>query len=81
MPDDLTARVLAIERCPPIEDGPGQVILTTVSHLNRFVFRLTVKDASGKSETLGVTGYHKFYSETRKAWVSAKDLHDGERLG
>jgi len=40
-PPELTAKVLAIERCPPIEHGPGQVVLTTVNHLNAFVFRLT----------------------------------------
>ncbi|MGH7135493.1 MAG: hypothetical protein ACREHD_07115 [Pirellulales bacterium] len=26
------------------------------------------------------TGYHKFYSDTRKAWVSASQLDGGERL-
>lgn len=80
-PSDLKAKVLAIERCPQIEDGPGQVIQTTVNHLNQFLFRLTITDDRGQSETIGVTGHHKMYSRSRKAWVSAKDLQEGEELG
>lgn len=34
LPADLTAKVLSIEPCPPIDDGPGRVVLTTVKHLN-----------------------------------------------
>ncbi|MGH7135072.1 MAG: polymorphic toxin-type HINT domain-containing protein, partial [Pirellulales bacterium] len=41
---------------------------------------LTVEDASGRRETIKPTGYHKFYSDTRKAWVSASQLDGGERL-
>ncbi|GAB4135596.1 MAG: hypothetical protein Tsb009_02000 [Planctomycetaceae bacterium] len=40
-----------------------------------------MKDSGGKSETLGVTGFHKFYSESRQAWIPAKDLREGEQLG
>jgi hypothetical protein len=80
MPASLRARVVAIEPCPPIAKGPGRVVLTTINHLNRYVFRLGLTDSSGRTETIGVTGFHKFYSEDRKTWVSVEDLRRGERV-
>jgi hypothetical protein len=80
MPETLRARVVAIEPCPPIAKGPGRVVLTTINHLNRYVFRLGLSDSSGRTETVGVTGFHKFYSEDRKEWVSVEDLRLGERV-
>ncbi len=74
------AEVVAIEPCPPIKTGPGRVVLTTVNHLNQFLFDLTVSDASGHRETIGVTGWHKIYSESRDGWVSASLLTNGELL-
>jgi hypothetical protein len=71
---------VGIEACPPIEQGPGQVVLTTVNHLNKYVFDLTVADQRGRRETIGVTGFHKIYSKSRQAWVSASELHPGENL-
>ena len=46
-------------------------MLTTVNHLNKYVFELTVKDATGRAETIHTTGFHKFYSASRNDWVSA----------
>ena len=80
LPEDMTAEVVANEPCPEIESGPGRVVLTTVNHLNKDVHTLTVADTSGKVDDLGVTGFHKFYSLDRSAWVSCKDLHDNEQI-
>jgi hypothetical protein len=77
---DVLGKVLAIEPCPPVPPGPGRVILTTVNHLNADVHELTIRDASGRQETIRTTGGHKFYSATRTAWVSATDLEPGEQL-
>ena len=80
LPRDLAATVIAIERCPEINDGAGRVVLTTINHLNRFVFELTIKDGTGHSETVRTTGFHKFYSASRSDWISAAELRKGEQL-
>ena len=80
LPRDLRATVIAIERCPEINDGAGRVVLTTINHLNRFVFELTIKDGTGHSETVRTTGFHKFYSDSRNDWISAAELRKGEQL-
>jgi hypothetical protein len=53
------------------------VVLATVSHLNDDVYNLTMTDANGNSTTIGVTGYHKIYTEDR-GWVDADALVNGE---
>jgi hypothetical protein len=80
LPEDLRARVVSNEKCPPIANGLGQVVLSTVNHLNPDVRELTLRAADGRIETLRPTAPHKFYSETRGAWVSVMDLRYGERL-
>jgi len=77
--DDLRATVVANEPCPTIDDGPGSVVLTTVNHLNPYVLELTLRDGQGHQETVRPTGFHKFYSEARQAWVSAEDFSVGEQ--
>lgn len=79
VPDGLEGSVVSIGDCPSIETGAGRVVLTTVNHLNNFVFNLTLKDAHGKSDTIGVTGWHKIYSEQR-GWVSVSELEHGELI-
>ena len=54
---DLHATVIAIDRCPQIDAGPGRVVLTTVNHLNHYVFELTVADGDGHTETIHPTGF------------------------
>jgi hypothetical protein len=49
-------------------------------HDNDYVFNLTLADASGQLHTLGVSGWHKFFSEDCQGWVSASELQDGEHL-
>ena len=79
VPDGLTGMVESVSDCPVIEAGPGRVVLTTVSHLNTYVFDLTLSDSQGNSDTLGVTGYHKFYTEDR-GWVTVDQLAMGELI-
>ena len=77
----MLAEVVSVDPCPPIARGPGRVVLTTVNHPNSFVFDLTIARTDGSaSASVGVTGWHKFYSTTRAAWVSAVDLKVGETL-
>ncbi len=80
LPKGLKARVLENLPCPPIRPGPGRVVLTTVNHLNRYVFELRVEDESGRLATLRPTGFHKFFSADRNDWISADSIHEGERL-
>ena len=49
------------------------VVLTTVNHLNDFLYNLTLSDSQGDTDNLGVTGYHRFYTEDR-GWVIASEL-------
>ena len=56
----------------PIRPGPGRVVLTTINHLNRHVRELTVEDDRGWREAVRPTGFHKFYREGDRAWVSAE---------
>ena len=69
---------MAIEACPQLAAGEGRVVLTTVNHLNNDVWQLTAESRSGRREQLQPTGSHKFYSETRRDWVSTKEIHAGE---
>ena len=76
----LQATPSAILPCPAIQPGNGGVVLTTVNHFNTDLFDLVVRDANEKQETIGVTGFHKFYSATRQSAVDARDLSPGEVL-
>ncbi|MEW6197294.1 MAG: hypothetical protein AB1601_01330 [Planctomycetota bacterium] len=71
------AYVTAVEACPPIEEGPGRVVLSTVTHLNGDVRRVWL---DGLAEPLEPTGTHRLYSEDRGDWVPVADLAAGERL-
>ncbi len=80
LPKGLKARVLENLPCPPIRPGPGRVVLTTVDHLNNYVFELRVEDEQGRRTTFRPTGFHKFFSADRSGWISADSLVEGERL-
>ncbi|HEX8524121.1 MAG TPA: polymorphic toxin-type HINT domain-containing protein, partial [Tepidisphaeraceae bacterium] len=80
VPAGLVGHVQSIKRAPRVAQGHGRVVLTTVNHLNDYVFDVALEDQHGSHDNLGVTGFHKFYSEDRHGWVSAADLHDGEQL-
>ncbi|TWT37190.1 tRNA(Glu)-specific nuclease WapA precursor [Posidoniimonas corsicana] len=74
LPENLQAVVVANEPCPPIMDGPGRVVLTTVDHLNDDLYELTFADQDGKIESVRTTGSHKFFRSNDDAWVSAREL-------
>jgi hypothetical protein len=78
--EEQLAEVTAVSACPPIETGPGRVVLTTVNHLNTFLFDLSVQGARAPPSVITVTGWHKLYSEDRQAWVSACELKAGEQM-
>jgi hypothetical protein len=80
LPEGLQAKVLAIERCPSIDDGAGRVVLTTINHLNADVMELTVETADGRRETFQPTGAHKLYRASDNRWVSACELQHGDQL-
>ncbi len=80
LPEELRATVLRVDQCPELQGGPGQVVLTTVNHLNRYVLELSLRGNDGTQDTVRPTGLCKYYSESREGRVSAADLRDGEVL-
>ncbi|MGH7136787.1 MAG: polymorphic toxin-type HINT domain-containing protein, partial [Pirellulales bacterium] len=80
MTEDLRAEVISIEPCPDIADGPGHVVTTTINHLNAARWDLAVEDSSGRQQTIKTTAFHKFFTDTRRGWVSASELREGECL-
>lgn len=80
LPGDLVGIVTNIEHCPTVENGTGGVVLTTVDHLNTDVWALTFRDAEGAYDKCYPTGFHRFWSVTREAWVSAKELTPSDQL-
>jgi hypothetical protein len=71
------AEVESIEGRPDIEEGPGRVVRTTVTHLNGYVLRIWL---DREEEPIEPTKLHRLYSEDRAAWVPAGELTVGERL-
>lgn len=72
------AEVLAIEPCPPIQPGPGQVVTGTFAHKSsRQILNLQVAD---ETEPIGVTDNHPIWSATRQEFVEAGKLAVGEEL-
>ena len=76
----VSADVVSVEPCPEISDGPGQIVMTTVAHLNRQLIHLTIENELGQRETIESTAYHKFFSKSRGDWVSAIELEPNEVL-
>jgi len=79
VPGGVIGTVDSISACPTIATGNGRVVLATVSHLNSDVYNLTMSDAQGNSQTLGVTGYHNIYTDDR-GWVETHNLAMGEPI-
>lgn len=78
LPDSLTAVVEGVYPCPDVGNAPGHLVLTTVNHLNSQVFDVTVQNATGGTQTFGVTRHHKLYANGQ--WRDAADLQPGEAL-
>ncbi len=65
------------DQCPPIQPGPGRVVLSTVTHLNGYVYELRFEDSD---EVLYPTRRHRLFSEDRQDWVATGQLEVGEKL-
>ncbi|MEQ9497387.1 MAG: RHS repeat-associated core domain-containing protein [Deltaproteobacteria bacterium] len=72
-----SGRINAMRPAPPIADGAGRVVLTTIGHANHDVFELGFREVD---ETLRPTGLHPIYSVDRAGWVRVHELEVGERL-
>jgi hypothetical protein len=62
-PESLIGKVESVSAAPKIKNGRGRVVLTTVSHLSETLYQLSLVDMHGKTDDLGVTAYHPFYTE------------------
>jgi hypothetical protein len=71
------ATVMAIEPCPTIQVGTGNVITGRFVHEAANVIDLALE---GDPNPIGVTANHPFWSVTRQAWVSAGDLVPSEEV-
>jgi hypothetical protein len=71
------ARVLAINACPKIATGPGEVVTGTFAHSAGNVIDLHVE---GIAEPIGTTENHLFWSEDRSSFVATSSLRVGEHL-
>ena len=74
---DGFAKVRAIESAPDVRAGPGHVVLMTVTHENRDILRIRLRETG---EDIEPTGLHPLFSVDRNAWVGAAKLFVGERL-
>jgi len=72
-------QVVKIAPCPSISQSPGRVVLTTVTHLNDYLFDLSVRNNHSKQQLVQVTGLHKVFSQ-RRGWTSVGQLEVGEPL-
>lgn len=72
-----SATVVSVAECPAIKEGPGRVVLATVTHLNGFVLRLHLE---GSDEVLEPTDRHRLYSLTHEDWIPAGRLEAGDVL-
>jgi hypothetical protein len=70
-------RVVGVVACPPLEQGPGELVTGTMNHGNIDVWQLAIE---GLEEPLEATGHHPFYSEDQLEFVPLRSLHVGERL-
>lgn len=70
------ARVVAMESCPELEVGPGQLVLATTVLRTHEVLHLTVTGGS----TLTITAPHPVFSSSYDAWVPASRIRVGDHL-
>ena len=74
------AQVLMIADCPPIADGPGQVVISTFAHpASHKILDVTIEGESpGSSETIGVTSSHPFWSVEHQMFVPVGQFETGK---
>ena len=71
------ALILAVEPCPSIEAGIGEVVTGTFSHIADEILELRI---TGQTEPIGVTPEHPFWSIDRQDFVPVGELRIGETL-
>jgi hypothetical protein len=72
------AEVLAVEGCPPLTRGPGNVVTGTFAHeADEALVTLELSENTGP---LHVTDNHPFWSEDQRDFIPAGQLRQGERL-
>jgi len=71
------AQVLAIDLCPPVEDGSGRVVTGTFAHTSGDILDIAVE---GLDDPIGTTASHPFWSEDRQDFIPAGQLHTRENL-
>jgi hypothetical protein len=74
---DGPADVLAVEPCPPLSEGSGQVVTGTFAHTCSNLVNVQVDTQAGP---IGVTASHPFWSDDRRRFVEAGQLRMGETL-
>lgn len=72
------ALVDAVEPCPPLEPGSGQLVTGRFVHQSSGNLRRLWTDA--EQAPTGVTGNHRYWSATRGGFVAVDDLAVGEEL-
>lgn len=72
------AEVLAIDACPPLWPGRGNVVTGTFTH--EAGANLVTVRFSGGIEPIGVTDNHPFWSEDRRDFIPVGRLRHGERV-
>jgi len=72
-PVDL-AYVVAVERAPPVEKGPGRAVLSTFTHRDQIV---SIR-FEGVNKRLATTRSHRLYSLNRGDWAPASSLRVGD---
>lgn len=78
--EDLRAKVVGIDPCPVIQNGPGRVVITTVKHFSRNVQELTATTPDRQTETIKQDSSYRFQSVDRADWVRIRDLKKGEKV-
>ena len=71
------ARVLAVEACPPIEEGLGNVVTGAFRSVSVDVYLLKLQ---GLDAPIEVTGNHPIFSEDQRDFMPTSHLRRGERL-
>ena len=71
------AEIVSVADCPPIAEGPGEIVTGTFCTNRAAVLDLQF---SGMSEPIGVTSGHPIWSETRLEFVDAGELEVGEEV-
>lgn len=75
------ALVTFVGDCPPIEEGDGNVVISTFAHsFNEGVVKLQFATSDRNEVEIGVTTTHPFWSQDRQQFVPAGQLEIDEQV-